>query len=807
MSNRYKIFILIMAIAHIARAQQNVWVSGIVRDATSGEVLIGATAINTNSLRGTATDHNGFFSLKLSAASTLKVSYIGYKSQTFDIQNDTTLHIELNPTEHSIDEVVVSAHRPELARGNVVSLSTNEMQRIPALGGKIDVSRALQTMPGIAAPQEGSANLLVRGGEPGQNLYLFDNVPLIYVHHIGGFLSVFNPDIINGIDVYKGAFPARLGGRLSSVVDIAQREGDRSTLRGSLSIGITDISATVEGPTPLANTSFIVTGRKTMIDPLMMLVSSLISENYTTLAMGFHDINGKFTWRPNPRNTLNFSLYHGDDYTMAREHRSRRNKPDYSQFKSSTKWGNWMAALSWKQLLGERLHASHSLSYTRYRLQNLTSHRPKVDGVQGNKIENNQRSSVQDLSLRSTLKYTPTAWWHIETGLQASLLYYLSFYSSQLPKKQYVCVSENALFVDSRFDFLRYSSLTLGLRGVGYFNGNYSDLNIEPRLNLCIGFGPNQRLIAGYMQVNQNSHLLSVDANTLFASEVWIPASAKISPSSSVQYTAAWQGRFANGLYTAELALYHKEMTNLAMFRPGYRPLTNNANWMKFMETGGKGLSQGVELELKKTRGNFTSALSYTLARTTRQYAGVNGGREFAFDYDRTHSLAIVAAYRINNRLDLSAMWTFETGQPYTPVVATYGIPNDELHAEHDMMRIMVFGDYNSKRMRPSHRLDVGLRYRKIGQRGRRVEWNFSVYNLYCHQNPYAYYYSINDSEEGAAASREVINQPIKLHQITYFPFIPSVSYKVYFDGNRKAQNKERGSLWDRFKRWATFEE
>ena len=168
MNNRYKIFILIMAIAHIARAQQNVWVSGIVRDATSGEVLIGATAINTNSLRGTATDHNGYFSLKLSAASTLKVSYIGYAPQTFDIQNDTTLHIELNPAEQYIDEVVVSAHRPELARGNVVSLSADEMQRIPALGGKIDVSRALQTTAGIAAQQEGSANLLVRGGEPGQ---------------------------------------------------------------------------------------------------------------------------------------------------------------------------------------------------------------------------------------------------------------------------------------------------------------------------------------------------------------------------------------------------------------------------------------------------------------------------------------------------------------------------------------------------------------------------------------------------------------------------------------------------------------
>ena len=315
------IFIICMVISSLSLSAQGVvTVTGFVKDASSGEVLIGATISDGSGVNGVYSDNNGYFTIHVQIPAKLSMTYVGYKVYELDVVSNENVfvNISLERSTSDLDEIVVTAKRKP-TRMNVSTLSVIELSNIPSLGGKPDLAKGLQLLPGISSQGEASALLVVRGGDPGQNLYLFDNVPIIHVNHLGGFISVFNPDIINSIDVFKGGFPSKFGGKLSSIVDITQREGDISSLRGSFSIGVTDASFSIEGPTKLKNSSFIVTGRKTMIDfPMMALTHFSDLQDYT-IFYGFHDINGKYTWKPNAKNSIMFNLYYGDDYLVFRQ--------------------------------------------------------------------------------------------------------------------------------------------------------------------------------------------------------------------------------------------------------------------------------------------------------------------------------------------------------------------------------------------------------------------------------------------------------------------------------------------------------
>ena len=314
MSKIYLITIFILSF-YINKVYSQINVSGFVKDAETGEVLIGAYIVDAKSGVGTVSNNAGYFSLKITNGSKIKFSYIGYAEQEISasLNADTLLNIFLAPGVE-LNEVAVYAKTFESY--NVSKLSAKEIKNIPALGGVPDVFRAMQMLPGITGQSEASSMLIVRGGDPGQNLYLLDNTPLIYVNHLGGFLSVFNPDIINDISVMKGGFPAQYGGKLSSIVDITQRSGNIKEHKGSFGVGITDINFTLEGPMS-ENASYIVTARKTVYDLLFLAASSLSNGNASTVAYGFHDVNTKLTWNPDKKNKFFLNLYQGDDYFNA----------------------------------------------------------------------------------------------------------------------------------------------------------------------------------------------------------------------------------------------------------------------------------------------------------------------------------------------------------------------------------------------------------------------------------------------------------------------------------------------------------
>jgi hypothetical protein len=753
-------------------------VSGFVSDKLTGERLIGANVFETGTTNGTSADNNGYFSL-ITKGNGIQVSFIGYKTITLSFTSDTLVHVSLEGGE-LLSEITVKGKQSK--RFNVSTLSYHEMLNIPSLGGKPDVLKALQLLPGIQSQQEGSSLLNVRGGNPGENLYLIDNVPLIYVNHLGGFASVFNPDMINNIEVYKGGFPAKYGGKLSSVVAITQREGDKSKLKGSLGIGVTDASFSIEGPLLNNKASFIVTGRKTMIDPLMILASGLSDGGDFYVFYGFHDFNGKFSWHPDEKNSIYLNLYQGDDYI---KYWSKGEKKTGEKSKLTNIWGNWLGSMRWNRVITPRLFVDNTFSYTRYRLKNINSYRSKstTDTVD---YKNEYISSVQDLSLRSDWQYKLMKDWSLEFGAKASYLIHVPNNISQTNQTvntgyERITANETSVYLTNRFTLLNFIDADAGARLVNYHSGSFNKLVIEPRLMVNARISSSNTINFTYQKVNQFAHLVFT-SGSIMNNEIWIPADERIAPSNSTQFSLGWKSQFFDDAFESELNLYYKELNQLATYKEGYSNLMGDGGWRSKIETGGNGRAKGVELLVRKLKGKWTGFLGYTFSNSTRQYPGINKGVEYLFDYDRPHSLSINLNRKINEKWSFNASWVYQTGLPYTPVIGRLLTPVTDSgeSGETEYEEAFIYGERNSARMKDYHRLDIGFTKTIKTKRGRKAQWNYSVYNVYNRHNPASYYYGYD--KNGSMNYDPQNYKPLSKYQLSFFPFIPTISYKVFFE-------------------------
>jgi hypothetical protein len=774
-----------------AQTQQRV--SGFVTDAITGERLIGATVSVPG--RGVATDNNGYFVFSHTGSDSITVSFVGYTPFHLwaDSRSDTIVNVTLNPG-RELAEIQITASPP--ARNNVARLSMAELYSLPSLSGKPDVMRALQFLPGIMSQSEGSSLLLVRGGNPGENIYLFDNVPIIYVNHFGGFMSVFNPDIINSLDVYKGNFPSRYGGKLSSIVNISQREGNKSRFEGSYHIGITDVSVSLEGPLH-DNMSIIFTGRKTLFDLLFFAASSLSEGNSANVFYGFHDVNTKLSWKPNTRNSLHLNLFQGDDYFNFTNKKSKENPDDRSRMIYI--WGNWMISGGWKHVASPRLFSESNISFTRYRNKEKQTLSYKNDETL---VKQNFKyiSSVDMFTAVSNWKYQATDGWDVNFGLNSNLAILLPVYS-ELPfqsldvRFETIPTIENALYLENHIKLPFNAELVAGVRGVHFNNGRYSTIRPEPRFSLLKNIGTNHQINLGYMQVNQFSHLLFTPGS-LFSNEVWIPAEKNILPSRSNQYTLGWMGSFAKGGYQSEVNLYYKDLSDLATYKEGFTHLRADENWRSKIESGGKGEAWGMEFMLRKTSGNYTGFASYTYSRATRAFPNINNGETFPFEFDRPHSISLAISHHFSKRISINATWVFQSGLPYTPVLARQLTPSLE-HEEDELpflYETFIYGERNSARMKHYHRLDVSFTFNKFNEANQlRSVWTLGLYNAYNRKNPVFYYYSTDHMSGFSNPDNPGMEyQPSKMYQLAIFPIIPTVSYKHYLGRSQRKSFKER---------------
>lgn len=759
---------LLLALLSPFFSYSKIYVSGYVRDADTGEKLIGAYVIELGTSNGTSTDINGYFNLTVSG-NELKASFVGYRYKTINVQCDTLLTIQLQSS-NEIESVNVYEQRVE--RFNVTALDAKQINTIPAIGGKPDVIKTLQLLPGIQTQKEGTSMMNVRGGNPGENLYLIDNVPLIYMNHLGGFTSVFNPDMINSIHVYKGGFPARFGGKLSSVVAISQREGNNDKIKGALGIGVSDASFTLEGPVG-EKCTFIVNGRKTLTDALYMLVSNIADQDYI-IRYGFHDINAKFTWRPNMKNSFSLNAYQGDDYLHFMNKHKLHKEDGRIEFQNI--WGNWLTSARWTVALTPKLVADNTLSISRYRLKVSRDYKKAADSLD---YYRENSSSVKELRLSSDWNYNINKAISLNFGLQNSSFAYVpnKFYSSDdTYESNYETINTNeaAFYLNNEIVLADIIEANIGARIIAYSSNGFFESSFEPRMSVNLRIAKKHAINISYQLVNQYAHLLFASGSVL-NNEIWVPANESFKPSFSSQYNIGIKGSILSDVVQYESSIYYKSLENLSTYREGYTNFLGDGGWRNKIETDGSGLSYGAEMLIKKVKGKWIGFAAYTYSKTTRLFPGINKGKEYLFDYDIPHAFSINLNRKINNKWHFGMNWVCQSGLPYTPVLGRQEFIDGDYFGE-----ALIYGERNSERISYYHRLDLGLTMNSLTKRGRKAQWIFSVYNAYNRNNAYNYLYLYSKDIFDGTTKKD--GDQLKLYQQGMFPIIPTVAYKVFFE-------------------------
>jgi len=756
-------------------AQSKITINGYVQDSENKEKLIGATIYESLQNKGTITNEYGYFSLTLNKSDSIHLtcSFIGYSTKIIRTFASTTINIELIKGVR-LDEVVVTATHANNKRNElgVLRIPMARIKEMPSLFGEIDIMKAMQLMPGVNLGSEGKSDLFVRGGNSSQNLILLDDVPMYYVNHLGGFFSVFNADAINNVKLIKGGFPARYGGRLSSVLDVRMKEGNMQKYEVNGTIGLLSSKLSIEGPLIKEKTSFIISARKNILPFFKVFFDEGIDYN-------FYDINAKLNHKISDKDRLFLSYYWGDDVFGI----SMKQSSD--ETKDAVKWGNNLFAVRWNHIYNPKLFSNLTLFYTQYRYNQNSTGEYKKDNVSRN-IENDFLSKVSDYSAKIDFDYNLASFYHIRFGISsiyhaftpATLTYKQSgtnvtnidfvFENKKLDALELVAYIENEFFISDKF------STNIGLRFSDYITIEKDFYNLEPRVLLSYSITKAIIAKAAYSKMAQYAHLLTY-SGTGMPSEYWMPSTKTVPPELSEQYTIGISKTFKKDIEIG-IDAYYKETDNLIAFKPGASFVTGFKDWQDIIEKRGKGFSRGIELLIQQNTEKYNAWISGTLSKTDLQFENINGGKLYPFRYDRRIQTNIAFIYNLNSRISISGTWTYASGEAITLPKGKYGQQDED---------VFIYDGINSFRMKDYHRLDIGLNFTKKKKWGTRI-WNISIINVYNHQNPYYYYFDREEvlvdveSDNGVG----VIGVPgdMKLYQQCLFPFLPSISYSFKFN-------------------------
>ncbi len=806
-------------------AAQRYTISGYLQDAESGESLPSATLYDGNSQQGTLTNAYGFFSLTLSAGPVkLVATYPGYQSQTlaFDLQRDTTLRLDLGI--RSLDEVEIVAEeqtRPvDQTQMSTVDIPISQIKKLPALFGEVDVVKALQLMPGVQSGNEGSSGLYVRGGGPDQNLILLDGVPLYYVSHLGGFFSVFNADALSSVKLYKGGFPARYGGRLSSVLDVRMKEGNLNEFEGEGSLGLIASKLSVQGPIEQGKSSFIISGRRTYVDLFTRPLTRLASDGEASIGYYFYDLNGKVNYILSDRDRLYFSFYLGDDEFSGRggSEFEDGNEQYEEEFDLGLAWGNRLAALRWNHIWNDKLFSNLTATFTRYQLRigaggRSTTTRP--DTTLTNEFGVEYRSRIQDWGLRLDFDYYPSPAHDIKFGLSSilhtfepnTLGFQLSGGGAALDTTIAAQIDqplESFAYIEDNIQLGQRFSANLGLHLTHYLLDGRQTWALQPRAALRYSLSPDVSFKASYTQMRQFIHLLT-NSGVGLPLDLWVPATDRVPAQDSWQASAGGSASLFSDQLELSVEGYYKEMNGLIAFKEGNNFILGSAqadSWESTVETGGFGQAYGAEFLLQKRQGATTGWIGYTLSWNWRQFDNINGGERFPFRYDRRHDISVVVTHEFNDRISLAGTWVFGTGNAITLPTGgfasiedpTQGVSSNIIGIPETPYQGSLYAIFtgitpfrrgveifengrNGFRMQSYHRLDLGINFTKETRWGQRT-WTIGVYNAYNRLNPYVYYFQ-NTNELDPNTGQ--FTREKSLRKLTLFPVIPSVSYQFKF--------------------------
>lgn len=559
---------------------QKYTISGSVKDAANGESLIGASIYNLHSRQGTTANHYGFYSLTLPQDSvSLQISYVGYESRLvrFFLSKDTTINFNL-VSGSTLEEVVISATAEdqiqETTRMGTIDVPLENIKSMPALLGEVDVMKVLQLLPGVQSGAEGSSGLYVRGGGPDQNLILLDGVPVYNASHLFGFFSVFNADAINNVELVKGGFPARYGGRLSSVIDIRMKEGNSKKFQGEGSIGLVASRLTVEGPIVKDKTSFIVSGRRTYIDLIATPLIKMNTKGEETAGYYFYDLNAKINHRFNDKNRLFLSMYTGDDKAYARSRyvsgQTDHTSESATQFK--LQWGNITTALRWNAIINRKLFSNVTATYSRYRFGVYADQKESVttSGVtQSEYFQTAYVSGIRDFALKADFDFIPSPDHYIRFGIQAIDHLFtpgvLSLRSNEVADTTLgatrTYAEEYFAYAEDDFTVTDKLKINAGIHASGFaVNGKFYH-SFQPRLSARYLLSQNLSLKASYAQMAQYIHLLS-NVGIGLPTDLWVPSTDRVGPEHS--YISSMGLAYnLNNTYEITLEGYYKKMQGL----------------------------------------------------------------------------------------------------------------------------------------------------------------------------------------------------------------------------------------------------
>ena len=786
----------------VLRKVRKVTISGLITDAATGETLIGAGA--TVGRDGAVTNNFGFYSLTIPEKEEVKVtySYVGYATQTVTIpaRSNRTVHVQLVPGA-SLEEAIVTAQKESgiaSTKMSAIEVPLQVLKSAPALFGEADVIKTLQLLPGVQGGTEGFSGIYVRGGGPDENLLLLDGIPIYNAEHLLGIFSIFQPEAIKKMTLYKGSFPARYGGRISSIVDVRTNDGNLYETHGNFGISMLADKFHLEGPLWKGRTSYSISARgmhTLLLTPILKAVK--FDGNYF-----FYDLDAKITHRFDDRNRLYFNVYNGmdnlyyrhketQDYTLGAPIKS------FDQGKLGIRWGNTVAALRWNHVLSGKLFSNTTLAYNRYRMV-METEMLSEETVGGTLSDRNlyrfdYRSGMRDWVLKTDFEYNPApshrihfggSYTHhtfipetltnvnqqiMDTQVQVDTTWHLKSNSRQTGH-------EIGLYAEDDIRLGRAWTLNPGLH-VSLFNTQgRSYFSVEPRLSAKVDLSQDWSAKASYSRMSQYVHLLTSSQVSL-PLDLWVPITKDIAPETADQYSL---GFYYSGLRGWEFSLegYWKKMNNVLEYKDGVSFLFNSDGWENKVETG-RGRAMGLELFIEKTMGKTTGWLGYTLSRSDRVFPTVNAGRWFPYRYDRRHNVNLVVNHRFNEKFDLSATWTYASGGtttiPERSVVMMN--PNGELFLEE------YVPSRNNYRLPASHTLNLGFNFHRKHRRGEGI-WNLSIYNAYNRMNPN---FVVRDTDsymssfvdESGSDSRYFVKS--KLVKLTFLPIFPSVGYTRSF--------------------------
>ncbi|MDO8951930.1 MAG: TonB-dependent receptor [Draconibacterium sp.] len=776
LSIKHIIPVFYLLLVYSTYAQTPLTISGYVTDASSGEKLTGATIFVSGSNKGTTTNEYGYFSLSLQSAQIkLETRFVGFEPFFDEIKliSDTIINIQLHAG-ISIGEVEIKAtNQQEFLLSpsiGVHRLTAKDVEKIPAVLGEPDLLKAIQLLPGVSFATEGSTGFSVRGGSPDQTLIQLDGVPVYNVNHLWGFMSAFNNDAVYEAKLYKGSLPARFGGRLSSVLDVGMKEGNLKKQQGTFSISPIAGHFTLEGPLKKDKASFMVSGRTTWANLLLLASQRLenTNEEAQVITYGFWDINAKTNYIINQNNRIYLSFYTGRDAYMMED--ESEHQSDYAKF--SYNWQNLTGVLRWNHIFSPNLFANFSLYNSRFRQEYYNQFDKKGDEIY--KGYNN----LNDISQKGDFDWMTNDRLRIKYGYNISLQKFspeiISYQSDStsfvLNKDIFTNNFITEIYLEADIELNEKLKTSLGLRAGNMLTEGKNYPGLQPRLSMSFLVSEQVSGKLSYSRMNQYLHQLQ---NTTLGipTELWVSSTDKIGPGTSDLYSAGvfWTPGSA---YRFSSEVYYTNLKNVLRYKDGTLALKErDDSWEDFVATG-KGKSHGIEFMAEKTTGKLTGWIAYTLSKSTRQFDEINFGKEFPYEYDRRHQLNINANYSFDEMLkkgknikrELSANFNFASGKYITLAEQEYqGIPlplmEGSRYGADWFAKRSLMNSVNNYQMPAFHNLNLSYRIERQSA-SKTYVWNFSVYNVYNRLNPW-YYYKQGD----------------KIKQITIFPIIPSVSF------------------------------